>query len=200
MTIEEAPVDYPEIVHLIDNDPVVQTLLELPLPMRLAYLGLDGHPRSIPITHLWDGKAFVFATPTSTYKVRALRAHPQVGFSLDIGPGRTAAEARVKVSMKLGLPVAEFVPLGFLGRGIAEIEIVPGLAQVHVEAARRMLADDEKLEQWAAAEREYQKEMAVISIKPTHVRVIDFVTRFPPPAKLNHLAYSEGGQDAQPIG
>jgi Pyridoxamine 5'-phosphate oxidase len=186
------PMDYPEIVHLLNTDPVVQTLLKLPIPMRLAYVGLDGHPRAVPITHLWDGRAFVFVTPATTYKVKAMAAHPEVAFTLDVGPGRTAAEARVKVSAVLGLPVVDYGPLAMIGRGRASIEVKPGLPQEHIDAARRMLADEEKLQEWARVEREHQTEMAVISIIPTHVTVCDFVTRFPPPAALNTLAYGGG--------
>ena len=181
--------EYSDIVQLIDTDPVVQTLLELPLAMRLAYLGLDGHPRAVPITIVWDGKAFVFATPASTYKVKAIAANPKVGFTLDIGPGRTAAEARARVTAALGPPIAHYVPMGIVGRGTASIEIEQGLSQVHIDASRRMINDDKTWQAWARSESEHQTEMAVISIIPTYVRVHDFINRFPPPAKMNALAY-----------
>jgi len=34
--------------------------------------------------------------------------------------------------------------------------------------------------------------MAVISIKPTHITVCDFVTRFPPPVEHERAAHSKG--------
>lgn len=183
--------EYQEIVHLVNTDPVAQTLLALPIPMHLAYVGLDGVPRVVPTTHLWDGKAFVFATPTTTYKVKAIRANPKVGFTLDIGPGRYAAEARVKVTELLGMPLVDYAPLMVNGRGTASIEIQPGIAQVHLDAAKRMVADDKKLAEWERVEREHQSEMAVISIVPTHIEVIDFITRFPPPKWRTEGAYAK---------
>jgi Pyridoxamine 5'-phosphate oxidase len=107
--------DYAEIVHLVNTDPVVQTLMELPIAMHLGYNGLDGHPRTVPVTHQWDGRAFIFATPTNTYKVRAIAQHPEVAFTLDVGPGRMAAEARIKVSAVLGLPAVDYGPLSVVG-------------------------------------------------------------------------------------
>jgi hypothetical protein len=172
--------DYLEIVRLVNTDPVVQTLMELPIPMRLGYLGLDGHPRSVPIIHLWNGKAFVFATPSATYKVKAMAAHPEVAFTLDVGPGRMAAEARAKVSAVLGLPVLDYAPLAITGRGTASIEIRPEVPQEHIDGSRRMVDDEEKLEALARMKREAGSEWAVISITPTHVTVCDFITRFPP--------------------
>lgn len=188
--------EYQEIVELVNNDPVIQILLELPIPMHVAYIGLDGVPRVVPTTHLWDGKAFVFATPVETYKVKALRANPDVGFSMDIGPGRFASEARVKVTDAVGLPLIDYGPIMVNGRGKAHIEVVPGIAQVHLDAAKRMVADDRKLANWEAVEKQNQTEMAVISIVPTHLAVVDFVKRFPPPHWRTEDAYANVRQPA----
>jgi hypothetical protein len=182
--------EYSKIVHLIDTDPVVQALFELPMPMHLAYVGLDGHPRAVPILPLWKGKAFVFASPTKAYKVKAIAANPQVGFTLDVGPGRMAAEARVKVSAVLGLPVVDYAPLIMMGRGTASVEIKPGVPQEHIDASRLTVGDEKKLEELARIKREQHSDMALISIIPTYVTVIDFITRFPPPAEVNSQGFT----------
>jgi len=182
-------VDYPEIVHLVNTDPVAQTLLEAPVLMRLGYVGLDGHPRAVPVSYLWNGKAFVFASPTTAYKVRAIAAHPQVAFTVDT----MAAEAREKVAATLGAPVADYTPLIMLGRGTASIEVRPGLPEEHIEASRRMIGDDEKMVEWERAKREHTRDMAVVTITPTHLTLCDFVTRFPPPVEINAPAHGADG-------
>jgi hypothetical protein len=182
---------YPEIAHLVNTDPVIQTLLEEPIPMRLAYLGLDGHPRSVPINHVWNGKAFVFATPNSAYKVKSIAANPKVGFTLDVGAGRPAVETRAKVSALIGPPppIFDFAPVTMHGRGTATVEITQGVPQEHIDASRRMIGDDEKWEEWARTRRAETSGMARIRIMPTHIVVADFVTRFPPPVEVNVTAF-----------
>jgi hypothetical protein len=44
--------NYEEIVDLMNNDPVVQDLLQAPIPARLAYVATDGTPRVIPVSYL----------------------------------------------------------------------------------------------------------------------------------------------------
>ena len=173
--------DYSEIVHLVNTDPVMQTLLAAPIPMRLGYVGLDGHPRSVPVAYLWNGKAFVFATPTTAYKVKAIAAHPEVAFTVDTAE----AESRAKVSAQLGSTVADYTPLIVMVRGTASIAVEQGLPQDHIDASRRMVGDDEMMEEWERIKRESTSEMALITIIPTHVTVCDFITRFPPPTEVN---------------
>jgi hypothetical protein len=158
-------VDYQEIVHLVNTDPVIKTLLEAPIPMRLGYLGLDGHPRTVPVVYLWNGKAFVFASRTMAYKVRAIAANPRVSFTVD---------------------TAGFPPLLMIVRGTASIEIKQGVPQEHVEAARRSVGAD-NMADWERSSRETTPEMAVITIIPTHIIVADYETRFPPPVEVNVL-------------
>ncbi|MGY0235013.1 pyridoxamine 5'-phosphate oxidase family protein [Longispora urticae] len=181
--------DYLELVHLVNTDPVIQTLNEAPIPMRLGYVGLDGHPRTVPVAHIWDGSAFVFASPTTAYKVRAIRAHPQVSFTIDVAPGSAGNEARAKVAAALGPQVAQFVPIIMLVRGTATVEIQQGLPQAHVDGSRRMIVDKAMCDEWERIKRETTTEMAVISIVPTHVTVCDFITRFPPPHEVNVVSH-----------
>ncbi|WP_329493456.1 pyridoxamine 5'-phosphate oxidase family protein [Kitasatospora herbaricolor] len=156
-------VDHSKIVHLVNTDPVIRTLLEAPIPMRLGYVGLDGHPRTVPVAYLWNGQAFVFATPTSAYKVRAITAHPQVSFTVD---------------------TTDFTPLIMLVRGTASVEIRQGVPQEHIDASRRSVGEAGMAE-WERVKRANTTEMALISVVPTHVTVCDFATRFPPPAAVN---------------
>ncbi|GAB2701500.1 pyridoxamine 5'-phosphate oxidase family protein [Kitasatospora kifunensis] len=162
--------DYLKIVHLVNTDPVIQTLLAAPIPMRLGYVGLDGHPRTLPVSYLWNGKAFVFATPPTAYKVKAIAAHPEVSFTVD---------------------TTDFTPLIMMVRGKASIEVKPGVPEEHIEASRRMVGE-EKMAEWERVKRESTDEMAVISIIPTHVTVCDFDTRFPPPVSVNARAHGAG--------
>ncbi|HEY0698671.1 MAG TPA: pyridoxamine 5'-phosphate oxidase family protein [Micromonospora sp.] len=187
--------DYPEIVHLVNTDPVVQTLLEAPILMRLGYVGLDGHPRSVPVAYIWNGKAFVFATPTTAYKLRAIAAHPEVSFTVDT----MGAAERAKVAAALGAPVADYTPLIMLVRGKASIEIRQGLPQEHVDASRRMIGE-ENVDEWESHKREHTREMAVVSIIPTHVTICDFITRFPPPVEINAPAHGAAGSTPEPVG
>lgn len=175
---------HPEIVHLVNTDPVARTLLAAPIPMRLAYVGLDGHPRSVPVAYMWDGTAFVFASPPTSYKVKAIAAHPQVAFTVDTA----SDETRAQVAAELGPPVGDYTPLIMLGRGTASVEVRDGLPQEHIDASRRMVPDEEMAE-WERAKREATDSMAVISVVPTHLTLCDFITRFPPPNAGNATAY-----------
>jgi hypothetical protein len=183
--------DYREIVNLVNTDPVIRTLLEEPIPMRIAYLGLDGHPRSVPVNHDWNGRAFVFATPNSAYKVKAIAANPKVGFTVDVGAGRPGLETRAKVSALIGPPppIFDYAPMAMHGRGTAIVEITSGVPEEHIDASRRMIGDDEKWAEWARIRREETSGMALITINPTQIVVVDFVTRIPPPAKVNTAAF-----------
>jgi nitroimidazol reductase NimA-like FMN-containing flavoprotein (pyridoxamine 5'-phosphate oxidase superfamily) len=150
--------DYSEIVALINTDPFVQELLAAPIPMRLGYVGLDGHPRTIPLAYLWDGKDFVFASPSKGYKIKAIAAHPEVSFTVDTN----------------GFP-----PLIMMVRGKASIEVRDSLPEEFVEAARRIVGP-EKMPEWERGVRANPNDMSVITVVPTSISVCDFVTRFPP--------------------
>jgi nitroimidazol reductase NimA-like FMN-containing flavoprotein (pyridoxamine 5'-phosphate oxidase superfamily) len=53
---------------------------------RLAYTGLDGSPRAIPIGFHWDGTRFVIGTATNSPKMQALRANPKVALTIGCMP------------------------------------------------------------------------------------------------------------------
>jgi hypothetical protein len=72
-----------DIVTTMNTDPVVQELLAAPIPARLAYIGTNGDPRAIPVSYIWNGAAFVFASPVTWAKVEAIRRHPRVALTVD---------------------------------------------------------------------------------------------------------------------
>ena len=124
---------------------------------RLAYRGIDGAPRVIPIGFLWTGQAVVVATHPTAPKFAALRARPRVALTID-----TPSPAR-----------------SLLLRGEAEIEVVDGPVPEYLEAAAKSL-DGEELAAFEEACRETYDRMARISIVPDWARYFDFgAGRFP---------------------
>ncbi len=149
------------IVETMNTDPYVQQLLQAPIPARVAYIGLDGTPRVVPVSYLWDGAAFVFASPPDWYKVRAIAANPNVAFTVDTN---------------------DFPPLSLSVRGVASIAYDQGLPEQYVEASRRIVGE-EKFPAWEAEVRAENRNMALIRITPTWLKVVDFDTRFPGPSR-----------------
>lgn len=123
----------------------------------LAYDGIDGTPRVIPIGFLWTGEALVLATHPTAPKFRALRARPRVALSID-----TSSPIR-----------------SLLLRGDAEIDVVDGVAPEYLEAAAKSM-EGEALATFEANVCETYDRMARISIRPDWARFFDFSTgRFP---------------------
>ena len=54
------------------DEPVAKELLQSTIPARLAYIGLDGAPRVIPIWFHWNGKQIILGTPETAPKIKAL--------------------------------------------------------------------------------------------------------------------------------
>ena len=149
-----------DLIATMNTDPVVQELLAAPIPARLAYIGTNGDPRAIPVSYIWNGTAFVFASPVTWAKVEALRQNPRVALTVD---------------------ETTFPPRGFMARGTASIEIRQGIPQEYIDASRRIVGDD-LMPQWEAEVRRNMTEMAVIIITPTWLKVVDFETRYPGPS------------------
>jgi DNA-binding transcriptional LysR family regulator len=124
---------------------------------RLAYDGIDGTPRVIPIGFLWTGAAVVVATHPTAPKVAALRARPRVALTID-----TPSPAR-----------------SLLLRGEVEIEVVDGPVPEYLAAAAKSMAGEE-LAAFERGVRETYDQMARISIVPDWARYFDFgAGRFP---------------------
>src|SRR4051812_15216979 len=72
---------------LLDT-PTAQRLLTGSTQMaRLAYTAKDGTPRLIPVNFLWNGEEVVVAAFAGTYKIRDLRARPDVAITIDTADG-----------------------------------------------------------------------------------------------------------------
>ena len=65
------------------EDPVAQEMLNSTTPAQLAYGGLDGKPRVVPIWFHWTGDEVVLGTPPQAPKVEALRKHRDGAISID---------------------------------------------------------------------------------------------------------------------
>jgi len=120
----------------------------------LAYIGKDGAPRVVPVGFYWTGDRFVISTATTSPKVTALSARPDVALAID--GGDTPGQARA-------LSI----------RGQASVEIVDGVVPEYLAAARKTMGAD------AAAEFEQNvrgmySQMARIAITPGWVRFYDY--------------------------
>ena len=137
-------------------DPVAQELLASTQVARLAYTWTDGSPRVVPIWFHWDGEAVAMGTPVRAPKLRALEANPAVAVTID--------DERTWPYKAL------------LMRGDASVEMLDDVAPEYAAAAHRYFGDA-GAEQWLAGLRGMP--MARITVRPSFVRVLDFVTRFP---------------------
>jgi len=131
-----------------------QQLLSSTSSAHLAYNAEDGTPRVIPVAFFWTGTEFVISTASTSPKVAALQARPDVALSIDAGD--TPEQSRA-------LSV----------RGRASVEIVDGVVPEFLAAARKSMS----AEAAAAFEkncREMYDQMARIAIVPSWVRFYDF--------------------------
>lgn len=134
-----------------------EELLRTPTPARLAYDGIDGTPRVVPVGFFWTGDAVVVATHPTAPKYAALRARPRVALTID-----TSAPTR-----------------SLLLRGTAEIDVVDDVVPEYLEAAAKSM-EGEELATFEANVRETYDCMARINITPDWARYFDFTTgRFP---------------------
>jgi hypothetical protein len=158
-----------EQVTAVMNDRLAQELLNSNIPARLAYTGLDGFPRAIPIGFLWDGKRFVIGTATNSPKMQALRTNPKVALTIDTNT---------------------FPPHVLLVRGTARVEIVDGVAPEYLEGSKKYVAP----EQWEVFEQQVRalyRQQGRITIVPEWAKILDFETRIP--KAQEELAAKEAG-------
>jgi nitroimidazol reductase NimA-like FMN-containing flavoprotein (pyridoxamine 5'-phosphate oxidase superfamily) len=121
---------------------------------RLAYTGLDGFPRVIPIGFYWTGEHIVVSTAPTSPKVRALRSRPEVALTIDSGD--TPEQARA-----------------LLVRGIATLQTVDGVTDEYLAAAAKNM-DKSQLATFEESVRSLYKQMTRISIQPQWARLYDF--------------------------
>ena len=138
--------------------PLSQELLGSSIPARLAYVGLDGAPRAIPIGFWWTGEHVVMATVPKSAKVAALREHPQVALTVDTQD--------------------QWPPRVLMIRGTARLDLVDGVPEDYLEASRKVVPAAE----WAGWEqgvRALYRQMTVITVEPTWAKLLDFETTAP---------------------
>ena len=129
-------------------------LLESATLARLAYNGLDGLPRVIPIAFYWTGECVVVCTATTSPKVRALSARPDVAITIDTGDTPAAARS-------------------LLVRGVASVETVDGVAEEYLEAAKKAM-DPDSHAAFEGAVRSMYKQQVRVAIEPRWARFYDF--------------------------
>ena len=137
--------------------PYAQQLLNGPEPARLAYDGLDGDPRVIPIGFWTEGQRVLMGTVPKSAKVAALRKNPKVALTIDQGA---------------------FPPKVLLIRGTAEVELVEGVPDGYLKAGHKVMTDDQ-YSNWVAGVRSLYDEMVIITITPTWAKLLDFETTIP---------------------
>ncbi|HEY6470513.1 MAG TPA: pyridoxamine 5'-phosphate oxidase family protein [Candidatus Dormibacteraeota bacterium] len=139
------------------REPLAQELLDTQYVARLAYNGVDGYPRAIPIGYYWTGHQFVVCTASGAPKVAAMQANPKVALTIDTE----------------GQP-----PHILLVRGSATVAIVDGIPWEFLEASRRYIPP-ENWQDYEAQTRALYPQMARIAISPEWAKLLDFETRLP---------------------
>ncbi len=112
----------PETVKQVLNDPIAQELMHSPLVAHLAYNGVDGAPRVVPVGYVWNGSTLIVGTAVNGPKVRALEGGAKVALSINTD----------------GQP-----PHILLVRGMAAVEIVDGVPDEFLEASHKSLPRDQ---------------------------------------------------------
>jgi hypothetical protein len=150
-------------LRLLGTD-LARRLLTSTIPARYAYTALDGTPRVVASWFVWTGDELVLPTFLSAphvrhaaYRVRALRAHPDVAISID---------------------TESFPPEALSIRGKAEISEIDGVAAEYAEAANRFLGAEEATGYLAQIDQPGTR-MARIAVRPSWVGLMDFQTRMP---------------------
>ena len=152
--------------------PYSQQLLHGPEPARLAYTGLDGHPRAIPIGFWPEGDRIVMATVPKAAKVAALRKNPHVALTID---------------------KPAFPPKVLLIRGVAEIDLFEGVPEGYITAGRKVMTA-EQYEGWVSGVKALYDEMILITVTPTWAKLLDFETTIPK-AVEDLIAEKQGAAD-----
>ncbi|GAB1817196.1 pyridoxamine 5'-phosphate oxidase family protein [Herbidospora sp. RD11066] len=143
-------------LRLLDT-PLARRLLAAPLVARMAYTAADGTPRLVPVNFLWTGEEMVVGAFAGTYKIRDLRARPDVAVCVDTADG---------------LP--EVVML----RGRVTLEEVEGVLPEYAEIQRRGMGEEAGSAYVKAIDRPGLR-MVRIGLRPNWAGVLDFRDRFP---------------------
>jgi pyridoxamine 5'-phosphate oxidase-like protein len=138
--------------------PISRELLESSIPARLAYVGVDGEPRVIPIAFWWTGEHVVMGTVPTSAKVRALRRNPRVALTIDTQD--------------------QWPPRVLLIRGVARLELVDGIPDDYIEASRKV-TPAEHFDSWERGVRALYEQMVLITVEPDWAKLLDFETTIP---------------------
>jgi PPOX class probable F420-dependent enzyme len=138
------------------DDPVVEKLLSGPNLARLAYIGLDGRPKVVPIWFVYDGECFVMVTGPKADKVPAIEKNGAVALTID---GSTPPYSALLID------------------GDAIIERTEGMAEEYPAIVQRYFGAG--AEAYLAPMRGRVKTQRRIRVTVRSWRVLDFVKRFP---------------------
>ncbi|MDH2430342.1 pyridoxamine 5'-phosphate oxidase family protein [Sphaerisporangium sp. TRM90804] len=158
-------------VRLLDT-PVARRLLAAPLVARLAYTGKDGTPRLIPVDFLWTGDELVVGAFAGTYKIRDLRARPDVAVTIDTADGP---------------------PQVLMLRGRVTLAEADGVLPEYAAMQRRGMGERAATAYLEAIDRPGLR-MVRIGLRPAWVGVLDFQRRFPSRTPQPVLAALGGGR------
>ncbi|MBE1486769.1 pyridoxamine 5'-phosphate oxidase family protein [Plantactinospora soyae] len=136
---------------------IAQRLLGASLVARLAYTAKDGTPRLIPVNFLWTGEELVVGAFAGTYKIRDLRARPDVAVCIDTADG---------------------LPQVLMLRGKVTLAEVDGVLPEYATIQRAGMGD-EMGDAYLRAIDKPGLRMVRIGLRPTWVGVLDFQERFP---------------------
>jgi hypothetical protein len=120
----------------------------------VAYNGLDGLPRVVPIGIFWTGEEIVMSTAATAPKVEALSARPEVALTIDAGDTPGSAK---------NLSV----------RGIVHLTMVDGVVPEYLAAARKNF-DPEFAVEFERSCRAMYDRMARIALELQWARYYDF--------------------------
>jgi hypothetical protein len=124
---------------------------------RLAYTGKDATPRLIPVNFLWNGRELVIGAFAGTYKIRDLRARPDVAITIDTADGP---------------------PKVLMLRGRVALADVEGVLPEYAITQRTVMGDEAGNAYLEAIDKPGLR-MVRIALHPTWVGVLDFQERFP---------------------
>ncbi|GAA4059152.1 pyridoxamine 5'-phosphate oxidase family protein [Actinomadura miaoliensis] len=139
------------------NRPLSQELLARDLA-RLAFVALDGTPRSIPIGIVWNGSQIVMCTAKNTRKLPALRRNPAVALTID---------------------TESHPPKVLLIRGRAELDVVDGIPDEYFQWNGTYEMTPEQRAEWEDGVKALYDGMVRIVVRPTWAKLIDFETTLP---------------------
>ena len=138
------------------DDAVAKELLASRIPARLAYVWTDGTPRVVPIWFHWTGNAIVMASPANAPKTSALKNDDSVAVAIDAN---------------------DWPYHSLVVRGIAQVTRQAGVVAEYALAATRYFGEEQG-RAWVAQFPE-DVPMVRIAVRPEHVTILDFETRFP---------------------